>query len=170
MSATNFRLNFTWNFILQYLGKPNSCVLTCFPPCSFSLPSCSSSCLDVWPLDDFQRLQGSVLWSRPHWWRRAQRKSTRSFAFSQKVSFSKRKGNLSFLEFVNKPLGETEELCLHFRSDLLRNACEHQYIGEMYSRTFHPCENITLLQLPRSLRPRVICWSRKLKMPGGYYN
>lgn len=62
------------------------------------------------------------------------------------MSFGKRKGNLSFLEFVNKPLGETEELCLHFRSDLLRNACEHQYIGEMYSRTsilvkILPCYN-----------------------------
>lgn len=100
----------------------------------------------------------------------AQRNNTNSFAFSQRMSFSKRKGNLSFLEFVNKTLGETEELCLHFRSDLLRNSCEHQYIGEMYSRTFHPCENIILLQPPRSLRPRVICWSQKLKMPSGYCN
>lgn len=28
------------------------------------IASCFSSCLDVWPLDDFQRLLGSDLWLR----------------------------------------------------------------------------------------------------------
>lgn len=55
---------------------------------------------------------------------------------SHRVRFSKWKRNTIFLEFVNKPLGETKELCLHFRSDLLRNACKHQYVGETFQEHF----------------------------------
>lgn len=87
-----------------------------FSPLLF--PHCHCASLSVWMCGHWVIFKGSKAWA-------IGADSPSNSPFSLRVALSKRKWNLSFLEFINKPLGETEELSLHFRSNLLRNVCEH---------------------------------------------
>lgn len=74
-----------------------------------------------------------------------------------------------FLDFINKLLGEIRIMfSLQVRSAEKCLQTPVHWINVF--KNISSCENITLLKQPRSLRPRVIFWSQKLKMPGGYYN